>query len=88
MQITICVPDELRESLERQFGSNLDRAAAEALAAAWYRAEKLSIGQVAELLGLSIYEADGLMKQMGVEAPYSLQDLQHDRETLQRLLKT
>ncbi|OYV89873.1 MAG: hypothetical protein B7Z73_06530 [Planctomycetia bacterium 21-64-5] len=52
-----------------------------------YRSEKLSIGQVAELLGTSVYEAEGLMKAHGIDAPYSLDDYERDRQTLDRLLK-
>ena len=42
--------------------------------------------KVAELLGISIYEAEGLMKDHHVDAPYALEDYQRDRETLERLL--
>jgi hypothetical protein len=34
-----------------------------------------------------VYEADGLMKEHHVEAPYSLEDYERDRETLDCLLK-
>ena len=44
-------------------------------------------GQVAELLGLSLYEAEGLMKRHHVEAPYSLEDYELDRETLDRAVE-
>ncbi len=87
MRVTIEIPDELQQSLQDQFGQNLAAAAKEALAIAWYQAEKLSIGQVAELLGISVYDAEGLMKQHHIDAPYSLADFEHDRETLDRLLK-
>jgi predicted HTH domain antitoxin len=56
------------------------------MAVAWYQAEKLSIGQVAELLGISVYEAEGLMKARHVDAPFSLEDYEHDSNTLDRLL--
>jgi predicted HTH domain antitoxin len=87
MQVTIDIPDTIRQSLEKQFGQNLNQAAKEAMAIAWYQAEKLSIGQAAELLGLSVYEAEGFMKQHHLDATYSLEDYEHDRETLDRLLK-
>ena len=87
MKITIEIPEQVRESLEEQFGQDLTQAAKEALAIAWYQAEKLSIGQVAELLGMSVYDAEGFMKARHVDAPYSLDDYQQDRETLDRLLK-
>lgn len=87
MQLTIDIPEAVRLSLEKHFGQNLPEAAKEAMALAWYQAEKLSIGQVAELLGLTVYEADGLMKRRRIDAPYSAEDYERDRETLDRLLK-
>jgi predicted HTH domain antitoxin len=86
MKITIDIPDGMQQALEEQLGQSLDQAAKEAIAIAWYQAEKLSIGQVAELLGITVYEAQGLMKQRHVPAPYSVQDLEHDRNTINRLL--
>ncbi|HEV2972829.1 MAG TPA: UPF0175 family protein [Pirellulales bacterium] len=88
MKVMIDIPDAVQQSLELQFGGDLAHAAKEALAIAWYQAERLSIGQVAEVLGISVYEADGLMKASHVEAPYSLEDYEHDRETLDRLLNS
>jgi predicted HTH domain antitoxin len=48
--------------------------------------EKLSIGQVAEMLGLSVYEAEGLMKEHGVPLNYAVEDLEQDRASLRTLL--
>ena len=86
MKVTIEIPDAIEQSLQVQLGPDLGQAAKEAAAIAWYQAEKLSIGQVAELLGISVYEAEGLMKRHHVEAPFSWEDFEHDRETLRRLL--
>ena len=86
MKLMIDIPDAMEESLHQQLGANLEQAAKEALAVTWYQAEKLSIGQVAELLGISVYEAEGLMKRHSVESPYSLDDLERDRDTLNRIL--
>ena len=86
MKLTIDIPDTLQQSLQEQLGKNLAQAAKETIAVAWYQAERLSIGQVAELLGISVYEAEGLMKAHHVDAPFSLQDFEHDRETLDRIL--
>ena len=86
MKVTIDIPDAVRQSLEKQLGGNLIQAAKEAMAIAWYQAEKLSIGQVADLLGVSAYEADGLMKEHHIDAPLSMEDYKRDRETLDRLL--
>lgn len=86
MKVTIDIPDTLRACLQDQLGQNLAQAAKEAMAIAWYQAEKLSIGQVAEFLGISVYDAEGLMKQHHVNAPFSIEDYERDRETLDRLI--
>ncbi|MBI2827413.1 MAG: UPF0175 family protein [Planctomycetia bacterium] len=88
MKVTIDIPDAMQSSLQEQLGQNLAQAAKEAMAIGWYQAEKISIGQVAELLGVSVYDAEGLMKEHHVDAPYSLEDYEHDRATLERLLNT
>ena len=86
MKVTIEIPDTMRQSLEKQLGRDLTQAAKEAMAINWYQAEKLSIGQVAEFLAISVYEAEGLMKDHHIDAPYSLEDYERDRKTLDRLL--
>lgn len=88
MKVTIEIPNSVRQSLQSELGQDLAQAAKEALAIAWYQAEKLSIGQVAELLDMSNYDAEGLMKKHHVDAPYSLEDYQRDRDTLDRLLNS
>ncbi len=87
MKLTIDIPDAMQAPLELQFGRDLALAAKQALAVAWYEADRLSIGQVAEFLGISLYEAEGAMKAHHVDAPYSVEDLEHDRATLARVLK-
>ena len=86
MKVMIDIPDTMQQSLQEQLGENLAQAAKEAMAIAWYQAENLSIGQVAELLGISVYEAEGLMKTHHVDAPYSLEEYEQDNATLDRLL--
>ncbi len=62
------------------------QTAKEALAIELYREGKLSLGQVAEMLGLSVYQADGLLKQHGVELPYTVADFEHDGAALDKAL--
>ena len=88
MKITIEVPDTMREPLREQFGQDVSGAVKEALAVALYRAQKLSIGRVAELLGTSINEANGLMKRWDVEASLSPEEFEHDRMVLSQLLQS
>jgi len=86
MKIIIDIPDSLERSLREWFGSNPALAAKEALAIRLYRAEKLSLGRVAELLDASVYEADGLLKRHHVDLPCSLEEFENDQATLQRSL--
>lgn len=88
MKVTIDIPDSMEQTLSDQLGHDLEKAVKESLAIAWYQSEKISIGQVAEMLGISVYQAEGIMKQHHVEAPYSLTDYENDRVTLNRLLKS
>jgi predicted HTH domain antitoxin len=88
MKVTIDIPDTMEQTLYDQLGHDLGKAAKESLAIAWYQSEKISIGQVADMLGVSVYEADGMMKEHHVDAPYSLIDHENDHATLDRLLKS
>ena len=67
---------------------DLDAAAKLGLAVEAYRAGALSLGQFAELLGVSQYEADGLLKERGVMLDLDAAQLAEERETLARLLGT
>ena len=58
MDVIIHIPKGIEEHLEAAFGRDLAQAAREALAIEGYRTERLSLGQVAELLGVSTIEAD------------------------------
>ena len=81
MPVHIDIPEEIRRHLQAEWG-DLSQAAKEALALESYRAEKLSLGQVAEMLGLSVYDAEGFLKRRGVQSRYSLEDLEQDRAAL------
>ncbi len=81
MEIVITIPDKFAE--KRQ---NLSRQMLEAFAVENYRQEKLSLGQVAELLGFSIDEANALLKKHRVPLNYTFEDLENDRRTIEKLL--
>jgi predicted HTH domain antitoxin len=86
MKLTIEIPEVMEKTLQRQLGQDLGQAAKESLAIAWYQTEKLSIGQVAEFLDISVYEAEGLMKRHQIAAPHAITDYEQDRNTLNRVL--
>lgn len=51
-----------------------------------YREGKLSLGQVAEALGMSTCQADGVLKQHGAEQPYTVADFENDGAALDQAL--
>ena len=86
MEVIIRIPKGIEEQLEAAFGRDLARAAREALAVEGYRSERLSLGQVAEFLGVSTMEADRFLKERQVPLSYSVEDLERDREALKSVL--
>jgi predicted HTH domain antitoxin len=85
MQVSLTIPDDVAAELGPK-GANLERRALEALAIEGYRDEALSLGQVAELLGLSTNEADGFLKARGVELIAPLEEFARDEAALEKLL--
>jgi len=85
MAITI----DLSPSVEAQLRAgivDLNAAAKLGLAVEAYRSGTLTLGQFAELLGVSQYEADGILKERGVMLEFDAEQLAEERETLARLL--
>jgi hypothetical protein len=78
MQITIELPDELAEQIQRNSG-DIGRRMLEALAAEGYRSGALTGRQIRQLLGLkNRYELDAFLKQAGIFREYSAAELEHD----------
>ena len=84
MDVIIHIPKGIEDQLEAAFGRDLARAAREALAIEGYRTERLSLGQVAQFLGVSIMEADRFLKEREVPLVYSVGDVERDREALKK----
>jgi hypothetical protein len=85
--LTIHIPDEAERTLRDAWGDNLDRAALETLVVEAYRTGKLGISQVRRLLGFeSRWEAEAWLAGRGVNWNYTLDDLEADRKTLDRIL--
>jgi predicted HTH domain antitoxin len=84
MSITITIPEKIAQHLEQEWG-DLSRRALEALAVEGYRSEALSAGQVAEMLNLSRMEVEEFLKERNVYLNYTLEDLEKDRKTYERL---
>jgi len=83
MTISFQLPPEIEKSLRRDV-VDLDEVAKQALAIEAVRSGKLSLGQFAKVLGLSTYEADGVLKQRGVLLDLSDAEAQQERDTLRR----
>ena len=87
MELTLTISDDLAIPLQDAHGDDLDRAVIERLALDGYRSGKLSRYQVQRLLGFdNRYDAEEWLGQNGASTNYSLNDLQADRETLDRIM--
>ncbi|MGA9771215.1 MAG: UPF0175 family protein [Blastocatellia bacterium] len=85
MSVTIDLPEEIAQQLQAHWG-DLSRRTLEALAIEGYRSMVLSLGQVAEMLGLSVWEAEVFLKERGVDMLYTVEDLKQDIATNEHLL--
>jgi predicted HTH domain antitoxin len=83
-EITIRVPAEIAAHLAVD-ETDLSRKTLEALAVEGYRDGCLSIGQVAEMLDLSVLQAEEFLHSKDVSLNYSLDDFQEDAATIRRL---
>ena len=84
MQVTLTIPDTYAAQLLAA-GKDPGQAALEALAVEGYRTQQLSEYEIRQMLGLdSRMEVHALLKEHGAFLHYSLDDLEHDRQTAQR----
>ena len=85
MTLTISIPDELEAALRAQLGTSLEQSAREDLAAAWFTAGKLSSRQVAQLLGVSVFEAHAFLKKRRAPMPMTADEVAADATALSSL---
>ena len=85
MQVVLEIPDRLASQLQTN-GRSLPQRALEDLAVEAYRLEELSLGQLAEMLDVSINDANGLLKARGISDDFSLEEFQEQRKSMERLL--
>lgn len=85
MEIVLEIPDKIAAQLQTN-GRNLSQRALEDLAIESYRREEISLGQLAEMLKLSINDANGLLKQYGIVDEYSIEEFQAQSRAMERLL--
>jgi predicted HTH domain antitoxin len=75
----------LPEDVAGRFGNTPETAARQLLESAaveGYRSQRLSRGQVREMLGLSWQETEDFLGEHGCVRHYTLSDLDEDRQTL------
>jgi hypothetical protein len=85
MNVTVRIPDELAARLAAE-GGDLERRALEGFAVAEYQAGRLTAFELRQLLDIpTSYELDGFLKARGVFEDYTLEDLERERQTLERL---
>jgi hypothetical protein len=85
MNLTVTLPDDIATRLAAD-GADLARRALEALAAEEYRAGRLTKPDLRQLLGFETgHEIDGFLKAHEVFEPYTLADLDRERQVLDRL---
>jgi hypothetical protein len=84
MDVVIHIPDDLANRLGT--ARDLPRRALEALAVEEFRLGHLTQAELRRLLGFGTREAlDGFLKTHNVYDPYTLDDLEQDRQDLRRL---
>ena len=87
MTLSLNIPKEAEQTLLDAWGSGLDRAALEALAIEGYRSGKFGTAQVRKLLNFETrWDAERWLGSRGVHLNYSIEDLDADRRTLDRIL--
>jgi predicted HTH domain antitoxin len=85
--MSINVSKEQEQTLREAWGADLDRAALEALAIEGYRNRRLSAAEVGKLLGLEDrWSVSQWLADHRVPLNYTLEDLDADRATLDRVL--
>jgi hypothetical protein len=87
MSIILNISSDAERFLRETWGKDLDRAAFEALVMEGYRSKKFGAGMVRRLLDLPTrWDAEQWLGSHGVPLNYSIEDLESDRQTLDRLL--
>jgi hypothetical protein len=85
MTIIVKIPDEFAGQLVPP-GQDPSRAVLEAIALEGYRSDRLTEGDIRQLLGFeTLMEVHGFLKDHGASLPYTSEDLAHDTEVARRV---
>jgi predicted HTH domain antitoxin len=86
LNVTLDLPAEVEAKLRRET-TNLDADVKEAYALELFRRGKLSHCELSLVLGLDRFETDAYLKRHNVfEGSLTMEDLQSDRQTLDRVM--
>jgi Uncharacterised protein family (UPF0175) len=80
MEVTVELPDEIAKHLGE--ANKVPRQMLEAFAAEAYRVQKLSRHQLSQLLGLDYWQTEDFLSQHEARRPFTLADLEADRQSL------
>lgn len=84
--VQIAIPDEIVSYLQEHWGDEFDRRVLESVALEAYRERVIGEGQLQRWLGFATrMQAHAFLKEHGIPLNYTLEDLERDRQTLQRL---
>jgi predicted HTH domain antitoxin len=81
MSITLALPDAIEEAVP-----NAERAALVGIAVEGFRNEKLTIGQVGKLLGVSHWEAEQILGKNGCRWEMTVEEIEADVRALSSVL--
>jgi predicted HTH domain antitoxin len=85
MAVNFELPKKIEDDLRSELG-DVNQAAKEALLIECYRQGRISIGYLAQALGMGVIEADEWLRKRGVPLNYTPKDLRADVEALERTL--
>ena len=80
MQVTVQLPEEIARELGPE--AEMPRRILEAVVLEKYLSEEISLGRVAELLGVSSWEAEEFLEKHNASRPYTVEMLNEDRRAL------
>ncbi len=84
MEVTINLPEDVARVFSAN-GADIAREILEATALEGYREGKLSRAQIGRMLHLNRFETDAFLKTHDIPLNYSSEDLEQDRQTLDKL---
>ena len=83
MRIVIELPDDIGITLQKASG-DISRTAIEAIACEGYRSGLMSRDEVGRLLRLSFWETEAFLKERHAELGYRDEDIDRDRDDIER----